>query len=160
MRLIIIMNSAGGNLVLHKDSKWKESWDKFKETNSLMQSVFRVQKSYEESENPVIEATKTVTGKVRNVFVAFSLTRQSLPRHCAKSETRALTPALTSNTSYATAASILCQRSWMLTFLETRKYSSFGVQRLLTMFWTLLSPPKPNKVWSATARSLISAMSM
>ncbi|KAJ1676821.1 protein translocase subunit, partial [Spiromyces aspiralis] len=62
---------AGANLVLHKDSKWKESWDKFKDTNPLMQSIFRAQKSYEESENPVIEATRTVTGKVRNIFGFF-----------------------------------------------------------------------------------------
>ncbi|KAJ1920736.1 protein translocase subunit [Mycoemilia scoparia] len=62
---------AGSNIVLHKDSKWKESWAKFKETSPMMQGIFRAQKSYEESENPVIEATRAVTTKVRNIFGFF-----------------------------------------------------------------------------------------
>lgn len=28
---------AGANMVLHKDSKWKESWNKFKEDSPIMQ---------------------------------------------------------------------------------------------------------------------------
>lgn len=28
---------AGANMVLHKDSKWKESWSKFKEDSPIMQ---------------------------------------------------------------------------------------------------------------------------
>jgi import inner membrane translocase subunit TIM44 len=28
---------AGANLVLHKDSKWKESWSKFKDESPIMQ---------------------------------------------------------------------------------------------------------------------------
>lgn len=28
---------AGANLVIHKDSKWKESWNKFKEESPVMQ---------------------------------------------------------------------------------------------------------------------------
>lgn len=30
---------AGANLVLHKDSKWKESWNKFKEESPIMQGI-------------------------------------------------------------------------------------------------------------------------
>jgi import inner membrane translocase subunit TIM44 len=28
---------AGANLVIHKDSKWKESWSKFKDDSPIMQ---------------------------------------------------------------------------------------------------------------------------
>lgn len=31
---------AGANMVLHKDSKWKESWSKFKEDSPIMQGMF------------------------------------------------------------------------------------------------------------------------
>ena len=30
---------AGANMVLHKDSKWKESWSKFKEDSPIMQGL-------------------------------------------------------------------------------------------------------------------------
>ncbi|KAJ2849925.1 protein translocase subunit [Coemansia brasiliensis] len=63
--------NAGEGVVLHKDAKWKESWDNFKANNSIMQGIFQARKNYNESENPVIEATRTVTDKVRNVFGFF-----------------------------------------------------------------------------------------
>ncbi|KAJ2628022.1 protein translocase subunit [Coemansia sp. RSA 1290] len=63
--------NAGDGVVLHKDAKWKESWDNFKANNSIMQGIFQARKNYNESENPVIEATRTVTDKVRNVFGFF-----------------------------------------------------------------------------------------
>ncbi|KAJ1964341.1 protein translocase subunit [Dipsacomyces acuminosporus] len=63
--------NAGEGMVLHKDSKWKESWDNFKATNSVMQGIFQAKKNYAESENPIIEASRTVTDKVRNVFGFF-----------------------------------------------------------------------------------------
>lgn len=63
--------NAGEGVVLHKDSKWKESWDNFKANNSMMQGIFQAGKNYRESENPVIEATRTVTDKVRGVFGFF-----------------------------------------------------------------------------------------
>ncbi|OLY83881.1 Mitochondrial import inner membrane translocase subunit tim44 [Smittium mucronatum] len=62
---------AGEGLVMHKDSKWKESWTNFKENSSLMQNIFRAQKSIEESENPVIEAGRAVKDRIRGVFGYF-----------------------------------------------------------------------------------------
>lgn len=32
--------NAGSGLVMHKDSQWKESWNKFKENSSIMQGIF------------------------------------------------------------------------------------------------------------------------
>ncbi|KAJ1645684.1 protein translocase subunit [Coemansia erecta] len=63
--------NAGEGVVLHKDAKWKESWDNFKANNSVMQGIFQARKSYQESENPVVEATRAVTDRVRNVFGFF-----------------------------------------------------------------------------------------
>ncbi|KAJ2766173.1 protein translocase subunit [Coemansia nantahalensis] len=63
--------NAGQGVVLHKDSKWKESWDNFKATNSVMQGIFQARKNYSESENPVIEATRAVTDRVRGVLGFF-----------------------------------------------------------------------------------------
>lgn len=36
---------AGANMVLHKDSKWKESWSKFKEDSPIMQGMFFISNS-------------------------------------------------------------------------------------------------------------------
>ncbi|KAJ1664896.1 protein translocase subunit [Coemansia sp. RSA 1813] len=63
--------NAGDGVVLHKDSKWKESWDNFKANNSVMQGIFQARKNYQESENPVVEASRAVTDKVRGVFGFF-----------------------------------------------------------------------------------------
>ncbi|KAJ1954032.1 protein translocase subunit [Linderina pennispora] len=70
-RVVKADENAGEGMVLHKDSKWKESWDNFKSTNSVMQGIFKARKDYEESENPVIEASRVVTDKVRGVFGFF-----------------------------------------------------------------------------------------
>ncbi|KAF9108530.1 protein translocase subunit [Mortierella sp. GBA35] len=43
--------NAGESMVLHKDSAWKETWSKFKDTNPVMQSVFSMKKNYEDSDN-------------------------------------------------------------------------------------------------------------
>ncbi|KAJ1782714.1 protein translocase subunit [Coemansia sp. RSA 1807] len=70
-RAIKADENAGEGVVLHKDAKWKESWDSFKANNSVMQGIFQARKNYSESENPIIEATRSVTDKVRGVFGFF-----------------------------------------------------------------------------------------
>ncbi|KAI8866981.1 TIM44 subunit of mitochondria import inner membrane translocase [Ramicandelaber brevisporus] len=61
---------AGESVVLHKDSKWKQSWDKFKDNSSMMQGLFSARKSYEESENPVVEFTRSITDKMSSIYSA------------------------------------------------------------------------------------------
>ncbi|KAJ2893192.1 protein translocase subunit [Coemansia aciculifera] len=70
-RAIKADENAGEGVVLHKDAKWKESWDNFKANNSVMQGIFQARKNYNESENPVIEATRVVTDRVRGVLGFF-----------------------------------------------------------------------------------------
>ncbi|KAJ2828393.1 protein translocase subunit, partial [Coemansia sp. 'formosensis'] len=67
MRAIKADENAGEGVVLHKDARWKESWDNFKANNSVMQGIFQARKNYQESENPVIEASRAVTDRIRNV---------------------------------------------------------------------------------------------
>lgn len=60
--------NAGENVVLHKDSAWKESWGKFKEKSPLMQGFFTLRRNYEESENPLISYSRAITDRVAEAF--------------------------------------------------------------------------------------------
>ncbi|KAI9230878.1 MAG: hypothetical protein DHS80DRAFT_26445 [Piptocephalis tieghemiana] len=61
---------AGSNLVLHKDSAWKESWRKFKEENKVMQGIFNLHRTYEDSENPMVERVRAVTDRISDTFTS------------------------------------------------------------------------------------------
>ena len=60
--------SAGTNVTLHKDSAWKESWNKFKDNSKLMQSLFAMRNTYEESENPLISTARSISDRVAGFF--------------------------------------------------------------------------------------------
>ncbi|KAI7820041.1 hypothetical protein BC939DRAFT_399785 [Gamsiella multidivaricata] len=62
--------NAGESMVLHKDSAWKESWSKFKETNPVVQGVFNMKKSYEDSDNVFVAWARVVTDKISDVWVS------------------------------------------------------------------------------------------
>lgn len=55
-------------MTLHKDAAWKESWRTFRDSNKLMQSLFTMRKSYEESENPVISVTRSIADRFAGFF--------------------------------------------------------------------------------------------
>ncbi|KAI8333884.1 hypothetical protein BC941DRAFT_400754 [Chlamydoabsidia padenii] len=59
---------AGAGMVLHKDSKWKESWNKFKEDSPIMQGIFRARKNYEDSDNVFVSYTRAFTDRVSETF--------------------------------------------------------------------------------------------
>ncbi|ORZ24485.1 hypothetical protein BCR42DRAFT_365881 [Absidia repens] len=60
--------NAGSGMVLHKDSKWKESWNKFKEDSPIMQGIFRARKNYEDSDNVFVSYTRAFTDRVGETF--------------------------------------------------------------------------------------------
>ncbi|KAF8980528.1 protein translocase subunit [Entomortierella lignicola] len=62
--------NAGESMVLHKDSAWKESWNKFKDTNPVVQGVFNMKKNYEDSDNVFIAWARVVTDKISDVWVS------------------------------------------------------------------------------------------
>ena len=60
---------AGQNVVLHKDSAWKEQWDKFKEENSALQGILSFKRQhYDESENMVVGGVRNVTDWVADTW--------------------------------------------------------------------------------------------
>ncbi|KAF9358700.1 protein translocase subunit [Mortierella sp. AD094] len=62
--------NAGESMVLHKDSAWKETWSKFKDTNPVVQGVFNMKKNYEDSDNVFIAWARVVTDKISDVWVS------------------------------------------------------------------------------------------
>jgi len=62
------MYSAGTNVTLHKDAQWKESWREFRDSNKFIQGIFSVRKNLEESENPIIEATRNIADRFAGFF--------------------------------------------------------------------------------------------
>lgn len=60
--------NAGTNVTLHKDAKWKESWREFKDSNKVMQSIFSLKSTYNESENPFVSTARSITDKIAGFF--------------------------------------------------------------------------------------------
>ncbi|KAI4223700.1 MAG: hypothetical protein L6R36_005225 [Xanthoria steineri] len=59
---------AGTNVTVHKDSPWKESWRGFKDSNKVMQSIFALKSTYNESENPFVSTARSITDKIAGFF--------------------------------------------------------------------------------------------
>ena len=62
------IHSAGTNVTLHKDAAWKESWRDFKDSNRLMQSLFSLKSSYNESENPLVSTARSISDRIAGFF--------------------------------------------------------------------------------------------
>jgi import inner membrane translocase subunit TIM44 len=60
--------NAGTNLTLHKDSAWKESWKDFRDTSPVMQRLFSLKDTYNESENPLISTARSISDRVAGFF--------------------------------------------------------------------------------------------
>lgn len=53
---------------LHKDSRFYQSWQNFKENNPYVHKVMDWKLKYDESENPVIKASRLLTEKVSDIM--------------------------------------------------------------------------------------------
>ena len=53
---------------LHKDSKWSESWSKFKDENPYINKIFEIKMKYDESDNPIVTATKSFVDRVGSIM--------------------------------------------------------------------------------------------
>ncbi|CAG8439460.1 6792_t:CDS:10 [Acaulospora morrowiae] len=62
---------AGSSMVLHKDSAWKESWNKFKENNPIMQGIFNLKRNYQDSDNIFVAYTRAFTDRVSDALGSF-----------------------------------------------------------------------------------------
>uniref|UniRef100_T1IUB9 PX domain-containing protein n=1 Tax=Strigamia maritima TaxID=126957 RepID=T1IUB9_STRMM len=52
---------------LHKDSKWHQSWQNFKENNPYVNKFFDWKTKFDESDNALVRASRTVTDKVSDI---------------------------------------------------------------------------------------------
>lgn len=59
---------AGSAVVLHKDSPRQERWNRLKETNPVFRRFFEMRQAYDESENPVVSAMRSVTSTIGSFF--------------------------------------------------------------------------------------------
>lgn len=66
--LLTDYDRAGTNVVVHKDSAWKESWRNFRDSSSAMQRLFSLKSTYNESENPLISTARSITDRVAGFF--------------------------------------------------------------------------------------------
>ncbi|XP_052100461.1 mitochondrial import inner membrane translocase subunit TIM44-like [Mytilus californianus] len=55
-------------MVLHKDSKWYQSWQNFKDNNAYMNKVFDLKMKYDESDHLIVRGTRFFTDKMGQLF--------------------------------------------------------------------------------------------
>lgn len=60
-------NTEDTGIELHKDSKFYQSWENFKNNNAYVNKVLDWKMQYEESENPVIRASRLFTDKISGI---------------------------------------------------------------------------------------------
>lgn len=60
----ITPNTEAMGIELHKDSKFYQSWEKFKDSNPYVNKMLDWKIKFDESENPVIKASRLLTNKV------------------------------------------------------------------------------------------------
>ncbi|KAK9870151.1 hypothetical protein WA026_006241 [Henosepilachna vigintioctopunctata] len=60
-------NTEAMGIELHKDSKFFESWQNFKDNNPYVHKVMDWKLKYDESDNPVVRASRALTNKVSDI---------------------------------------------------------------------------------------------
>lgn len=65
---VVEENPDATGVELHKDSKWFAQWEDFKNNNQYINKMTEIKIKYDESENPVIRASRAVTNKVTDLM--------------------------------------------------------------------------------------------
>ncbi|XP_067011956.1 mitochondrial import inner membrane translocase subunit TIM44 isoform X2 [Anabrus simplex] len=65
---VVQPNTEAMGVELHKDSRFYQSWQNFKENNPYVNKVLDWKIRYEESDNPVIRASRVLTDKVSDIM--------------------------------------------------------------------------------------------
>jgi len=65
---ILITSSAGTNVTLHKDARYKEIWRDFKDNSPLMRRFTNMKDVYNESENPLISTARSISDRITGFF--------------------------------------------------------------------------------------------
>lgn len=61
-------NEEASGVELHKDSKFYQSWQSFKDTNPVLNKFVDYRVKFEESDNPVVRSARMLTDKVQDIF--------------------------------------------------------------------------------------------
>lgn len=64
----IAPNEEAQSVELHKDSKYSQSWKKFKDDNPFINKLFEFKVKYDESGSPLVRATRTFVDKIGDTF--------------------------------------------------------------------------------------------
>ena len=64
---VVEENKDATGIELHADSKWFAQWENFKNNNTYVHKITEMKIKYDESENPVIRASRVVTDKVSSI---------------------------------------------------------------------------------------------
>ena len=63
---------AGTDLVMHKDSVWRQKWNELKDSSQLLKGIFELKRGYQESDNIFIhytrEFTESVSDRLKSLF--------------------------------------------------------------------------------------------
>ncbi|XP_049286298.1 mitochondrial import inner membrane translocase subunit TIM44 isoform X1 [Anopheles funestus] len=65
---VVEPNAEATGVELHKDSKFYQSWEDFKNNNQYVNKVLTWKMKYDESENPMIRASRLLTDKVSDIM--------------------------------------------------------------------------------------------
>jgi len=65
---IIEANEDATGVELHKDSKFYQSWQTFKDTNPVVNKFVDYRVKFEESDNPLVRSARILTDKVQDIF--------------------------------------------------------------------------------------------
>lgn len=64
---IVEANTEALGMELHKDSKFYQQWENFKNNNAYVNKVLSWKMKYDESENPAVRASRLLTDKITDI---------------------------------------------------------------------------------------------
>lgn len=59
---------AGSNIVVHKDSEWRQKWIDFKDNNPIFRKMFDMKRAYDESNNIFVYFARSITNSVTDTI--------------------------------------------------------------------------------------------
>lgn len=65
---VVTPNEEATGVELHRDSRWYQSWQNFRENNPYVHKFFDLKTRYDESDNPLVRASRSLTDKVSDIF--------------------------------------------------------------------------------------------
>jgi import inner membrane translocase subunit TIM44 len=65
---LLTSGSAGTNVTLHKDAKYKEVWREWKDNSKLAQGFFSMKTVYNESDNAIIQTARSISDRITGFF--------------------------------------------------------------------------------------------